>query len=331
MASARRGVERGAAARDPRPRRGSGERNASRPLQLRRELHRDVDTRPGAARRRARRALDGGVDAELRTRRARSALRRAHVRLQVAQVARADRGHRPPSRRRRLLGAARLRHRRVDRPQQRRTPGAHVNVRRFDVLTRVVHWTIAILTLVLLATGTILYVGQLEAAVGRRAQLATIHVWSGLLLPVPLIVGAVLRRSGARLRADLHELSWWSSADKQWLRRSTRHQPDGKFNGGQKLATALFGGLLLAQLLTGAIMHWNASFSDEWRTGATFVHDWAYLALTVLVLGHIGRALREPELLTAMTVGTVPLEWAHRERPGWARTQPTATSEPHNR
>ena len=64
-----------------------------------------------------------------------------------------------------------------------------MNVRRFDVVTRVVHWTIALLTLVLLATGTILYVGQLEAAVGRRAQLATIHVWCGLLLPVPLIVG----------------------------------------------------------------------------------------------------------------------------------------------
>ena len=66
-------------------------------------------------------------------------------------------------------------------------------------------------------------------------------------------------------------------------------------------------------------MHWNTPFSDDWRTGATFVHDWVYLALFVLVLGHVGRALREPELLTAMVVGTVPIEWAERERPGWAR------------
>jgi formate dehydrogenase subunit gamma len=181
-----------------------------------------------------------------------------------------------------------------------------------------VHWAVALLTFGLLVTGTILYVGQLEAAVGRRAQLASIHVWCGLLLPVPLLVGAALRRSGAGLRADLHELSWWSGADKRWLRRSTRRAPDGKFNGGQKLATALFGGLLLAQLVTGAVMHWNRPFPDDWRTGATFVHDWGYLALVVLVLGHIGRSLREPDLLNAMVVGSVPTGWAERERPGWA-------------
>jgi formate dehydrogenase subunit gamma len=196
-----------------------------------------------------------------------------------------------------------------------------MSVRRFDLTTRLVHWSIALLTFGLLVTGTILYVGQLEAAVGRRAQLASIHVWCGLLLPVPLLVGAVLRHAGAGLRADLHELSWWSAADKRWLRRSTRRAPDGKFNGGQKLATALFGGLLLAQLVTGAVMHWNRPFPDDWRTGATFVHDWGYLALAVLVLGHIGRSLREPDLLNSMVVGSVPTSWAKRERPGWAERE----------
>ena len=194
-------------------------------------------------------------------------------------------------------------------------------LRRFDVLTRVVHWAIAVLTLVLLGTGTILYVGQLEAAVGRRAQLATIHVWCGLLLPIPLVIAYVLRRTGARLRADLHELTWWTDDDKRWLRRSTRRVPAGKFNGGQKLATVLFGGLLLAQLLTGSLMHWNQPFPDDWRTGATFVHDWAYLALFVLTLGHIGKAFQEPALLNSMVTGTVPAAWAERERPAWRQLQ----------
>ena len=192
-----------------------------------------------------------------------------------------------------------------------------MTIRRFDVATRVVHWATAVLTLVLLVTGTILYVGQLEAAVGRRALLASIHVWSGILLVVPLLLGVSLRRWGEGLRHDVRELSWWTRADKQWLRRATRAEPDGKFNGGQKLATALFGGLLLAQLITGALMHWNKPFSDDWRTGATFVHDWGYLALFVLVLGHIGRSLREPELLKSMATGDVPIGWARRERPGW--------------
>src|SRR5439155_25199570 len=129
---------------------------------------------------------------------------------------------------------------------------------------------------------------------------ASIHVWCGLLLAVPLLAGVVLRRAGRDLRTDLHDLSWWTRADKRWLRRATRAKPDGKFNGGQKLATALFGGLLVAQIITGALMHWNRPFSDDWRTGATFVHDWAYLVLFVLVVGHIGRASREPELLKSM-------------------------------
>jgi formate dehydrogenase subunit gamma len=185
-------------------------------------------------------------------------------------------------------------------------------VTRFDLTTRVVHWTIAVLTLALLVTGTILYVGQLEAAVGRRAQLATIHVWCGLLLPIPLLAAVALRRKGRALRNDLHELSWWTRADREWLRRSTRRPPEGKFNGGQKLATALFGGLLLAQLVTGALMHWNQPFADDWRTGATFVHDWAYLGLFVLTVGHIGKAFSEPALLNAMVTGTMPVSRAER-------------------
>jgi formate dehydrogenase subunit gamma len=193
-----------------------------------------------------------------------------------------------------------------------------VKIHRFDVLTRLVHWATTVLTLVLLTTGTILYVGQLSAAVGRRATLATIHLWSGLLLPVPLAAGLVLRRAGRALRADLHDLGRWSAADRRWLRRSTRVAPQGKYNGGQKLAAALFGGLLAMQLLTGALMNWNRRFPDDWRTGATFMHDWGYLALFVLVMGHIERALREPELMTAMRTGDVPRAWAERERPQWA-------------
>ena len=193
---------------------------------------------------------------------------------------------------------------------------------RFDVVTRVVHWSTTILTAVLLGTGTTLYVGQLSAIVGRRALLASIHVWSGILLFVPLLAGMVLPRVGRHLRADVHELGQWTTNDRRWLRRRTRVVPSGKFNGGQKLAAAAFAGLLAMQLVTGAVMHWNQPFADDWRTGATFVHDWAYLALVVLTVGHIHRALKEPDLLRAMTSGRVTRSWAARERPGWSNSVP---------
>ena len=195
-------------------------------------------------------------------------------------------------------------------------------VPRFDVVTRVVHWTTAVLALVLLLTGTILYVPQLSAVIGRRELLKTIHVMSGLLLLVPVVVGVVLGPAGRALRRDLTELGRWDDTDMAWLRRRTRREPAGKFNGGQKLLTALFGGAFAVQLLTGAIMNWNRPFPDDWRTGATFVHDWAYIVLVVLTIGHILKALQEPELRDAMIHGSVSRSWAQQARPGWATAEP---------
>ncbi|MEO7555302.1 MAG: cytochrome b/b6 domain-containing protein [Acidimicrobiales bacterium] len=190
-------------------------------------------------------------------------------------------------------------------------------VPRFDLVTRVVHWVVAALVLLMLVTGTILYVGQLEAAIGRRALLARIHVWSGIAMVAVGVAAAVMRRGSAGLRSELASLGRWTRDDRRWLRRATRTTPAGKYNGGQKVATAAFGALLVAQVGTGAVMHWNEPFSDSWRTGATFVHDWSYLLLFALIVGHVLRALAEPPLRTAMRTGSVPRWWAERERPSW--------------
>jgi cytochrome b subunit of formate dehydrogenase len=199
-------------------------------------------------------------------------------------------------------------------------------VPRFDVVTRVVHWATAVLTLILLATGTVLYVPQLSAWIGRRELLKRIHVMSGLLLIVPVVAGVIAGPAGRRLRRDLVELGRWDDSDTAWLRRRTRREPTGKFNGGQKLLTALFGGAFAVQLLTGAIMNWNRPFPDDWRTGATFVHDWAYVVLVVLTIGHILKALEEPELRDAMIHGSVSKAWAQRARPGWSTALPPKRS-----
>ncbi|MEY2471995.1 MAG: formate dehydrogenase subunit gamma [Actinomycetota bacterium] len=174
---------------------------------------------------------------------------------------------------------------------------------RFDVVTRVVHWATAALGLVAVLTGTILYVPELSATIGRRAVLKDVHVITSLLLLVPLAVGVASGPAGRRLRADLLELSRWSTADRRWLRRRTRGAPDGKFNGGQKFVTAMFGGLFVMQVLTGLIMFRPNSFPDAWRTGATFVHDWAYLGLAAAVIGHVVKAFGEPDLMRAMMTG----------------------------
>lgn len=191
-------------------------------------------------------------------------------------------------------------------------------VRRFDRTERWFHWTTAVLVLVLVATGSILYLGPLSTLVGRRVLVKDVHVWSGLLLPLPWLL-ALPGRRGAALRRDLGRLGRWYRDDTLWVR--TRGHSSGrglrKFNAGQKLFALLAGGALPVLFGTGLVMRWFEPFPDWIRTGATFVHDWTYLVLSVAVAGHIVKALAEPVLLRAMVTGWVPVAWARSRRPRW--------------
>ncbi|HEY2330354.1 MAG TPA: cytochrome b/b6 domain-containing protein [Acidimicrobiales bacterium] len=199
---------------------------------------------------------------------------------------------------------------------------------RFDRLTRIVHWTTAVLGLAVLATGTILYVPELSAAIGLREVLKDVHVYSALLLPVPLLIGVLSGGpAGRHLRADLVELGRWSPTDWRWLRRRRRPAPAGKFNGGQKLVSAAFAGLFLMLLMSGSVMFWHDPFPDPWRTGATFVHDWAYIGILAATLGHLAKAVGDPDLMRAMRQGGVDREWARRERPTWPIEDDPAANE----
>ncbi|MDP9073655.1 MAG: formate dehydrogenase, partial [Actinomycetota bacterium] len=81
-------------------------------------------------------------------------------------------------------------------------PKAGPALLRFDRVERLVHWANATLFALVMSTAGILYLPPLSAAVGRRALVVTIHVYSGLALPIPLVLGLVGRRWGRRLRAD---------------------------------------------------------------------------------------------------------------------------------
>jgi formate dehydrogenase subunit gamma len=189
---------------------------------------------------------------------------------------------------------------------------------RFDRAERWLHWANATLVLLLLGTGLVLYVGSLSAIVGRRELIKNIHVVSGLALPVPF-VALYAGRWRAGFRRDARRLGRFLHDDWRWL-RSRGSAPGlrlGKFNAGQKLNAIFVAGALPVMLMTGSIMYWNRPFSDTWRTGATFVHDWGFVTLLFVVLGHIGKALAEPVLLRSILRGWVPAGWAARHRPRW--------------
>jgi formate dehydrogenase subunit gamma len=188
---------------------------------------------------------------------------------------------------------------------------------RFDRVERTVHWVNATLFGVLMLTGAALYAGPISALVGHRELVRSVHVYSGLLLPVPLLLG-ILGRRGTRLRTDLGRLNRWSRDDARWFRRRQRaHVTLGKFNPGQKLNAAFIAAAAIVMLGTGSIMKWFDLFPLDWRTGATFVHDWFALGIWAAVIGHILFAVRDGDALDSMLGGSVPASWARKKAPLW--------------
>ncbi|HYU39771.1 MAG TPA: cytochrome b/b6 domain-containing protein [Acidimicrobiia bacterium] len=199
---------------------------------------------------------------------------------------------------------------------------ARTTIPRFDRVERAAHWTTAVLFGVLMLTGAVLYAGPFSALFGRRELFRQVHTYAGLLLPAPVLLALVSRR-GAQLRRDLGRLNRWSQDDARWFGRRNRARPGrldlGKFNPGQKLNATFFGAAILVMLATGSIMRWFEPFPNDWRTGATFVHDWFALGIWLAVLGHIYFAIRDPIALRGMTRGDVTPYWARTERPAWYR------------
>lgn len=192
-------------------------------------------------------------------------------------------------------------------------------VRRFSRAERWVHRTTAALMLLCVVTAACLYVPDLAELVGRRHLVVTLHEWSGLLLPVPLLLGLASRP----FRKDLRRLNRFGPHDRRWL-RAVRHRdrdpgarPAGKFNAGQKLYAGWIAGAVLVMLGTGLLMWFTHLAPLVWRTGATFVHDWLALTIGIVLIGHIRMALADPEARRGMRTGSVERPWARREHPLW--------------
>ncbi len=194
-------------------------------------------------------------------------------------------------------------------------------VLRFDRAERILHWTNAALMLTMLATGSALYIPQVSELVGRRGVVLDIHVYAGIALPVPLLLAALLSRS---FRADARRLNRWTAHDRLWLRTRGRDPSArlGKFNPGQKLNAAFTLGAIVVMLATGLIMRFPNEWRLSWRTGATFVHDWVYLAVAVVVAGHILFAVNDRDALRSMWSGWVPRSWARHHAPEWLEESP---------
>lgn len=193
---------------------------------------------------------------------------------------------------------------------------------RFDRVQRAAHWANASLFVVLVLTALPLYFPSVEREVGRHALVASIHVWAGVALPVPLLVSLV-GPWGARMRRDVRRFNRWTRDELDWLRRlgAVRGTEMDKFNPGQKLNAVFVGGAIVVFLATGVVMKWFGLFPVGWRTGATFVHELLAFIFVAVVVGHIVMALTHRDALRSMVRGWVTVSWARRNAPRWAREE----------
>ncbi|TQJ47952.1 cytochrome b/b6 domain-containing protein [Streptomyces sp. NBC_00080] len=198
-------------------------------------------------------------------------------------------------------------------------PPATTRIPRFTRAERWVHRATALLMGVCVVTAAFLYIPEFAQLVGRRELVVRVHEWAGLALPVPVLAGLASRA----FRSDLRHLNRFGPHDRRWLgaalRRDKRRQsrPAAKFNAGQKIYAAWIAGATLVMVGTGLLMWFTHLTPIMWRTSATFVHDWLALTIGVVLAGHIGMALGDPEARRGMRTGSVSREWARREHRLW--------------
>ena len=197
-------------------------------------------------------------------------------------------------------------------------------IARFSAGERALHWLLAGTFLVMLATGLILSVPSLAPLMSRPAAKSW-HLGAAWALAGGTLLLVLVH--GRRLRRTLRDLEILDRDDLRWLRGiparvsgAAAAPPQGRFNAGQKLNTAVTAGLMVVAYVTGILM-WLGERNDVYRfPGTVLVHDWTMLALIVLVAGHLYMALVNPATrpaLRGIVHGDVDRVWARHHHRRW--------------
>ena len=146
----------------------------------------------------------------------------------------------------------------------------------------------------------------------------SVHFWAGVAW-IGVLAAIVARRRPARSRRSAREIDGFDRDDLRWL-TGRRPAPQGRFNAGQKINTALTGAFMILFLVSGLLL-WFGERDTNFRFASTVVlHDGLmYLSLALLV-GHLYLAVIHPttrHALRGITAGTVSEEWAARHHAKW--------------
>jgi formate dehydrogenase subunit gamma len=197
-------------------------------------------------------------------------------------------------------------------------------VRRFSGAEQALHWLLAVSFLTMLVTGLILYLPSLAEVAANRRLWKSIHLgaalafWLGTLLIVSSSTGGLRRTVG--------QIDTFDDDDRRWLKWQVRQMgpkpPQGRFNAGQKLNTAVIAGLMVVFTISGTLMYLQEVDATFRGTSAILVHDIAMYIAIPLVIGHLYMAMLNPSTrhsLRGMVLGTVRRDWAREHHAKWER------------
>jgi formate dehydrogenase subunit gamma len=190
---------------------------------------------------------------------------------------------------------------------------------RHRLSTRVVHWTVAVFFFGALFTGMPIWspvFGWMAYLFGGLSVCRWLHAWLGVAFAAAMVLMFVLWA-----RDMVFDKNDKRFSVVEYMKFSDKEDPNvGKYNAGQKFFfwAAVVGAVAL--LLTGIVLWWPASFGQGLRSASILLHDVAFIAFFVAIVGHIylGTAA-EPGTFQSMTRGTVTRSWARLHHPRWFR------------
>ena len=198
------------------------------------------------------------------------------------------------------------------------------DIRRYDANERLNHWAVAILFVLLAASGLAFFHPAfwfLSALLGGGNWARILHPFLGVLMFTLFIVMAMRYWDDNRIR----------SYDREWRRRL----PDvignrdvdlpeiDKYNAGQKYLFWVMVWTMTLLLISGFIM-WRPYFAEAFHINvvriAVVIHAVCAFILILGIIAHIyAGVFWVAGALRAMTRGTVSQAWARHHHPLWHR------------
>ena len=197
---------------------------------------------------------------------------------------------------------------------------------------RLIHALLASSFLILLLSGLVLLWDPLSvfASGGTSRLLHRIAAVGFMAVPIAYVIAD---RQGAKellvdsFKYDRDDIEWIKHVYRYALGHATEMPPQGRLNAGQKLHHAAVVLVSGAIVVTGlAMWFFKSGLGASGLAWAAIIHDFAMLALTLLLVGHLYFTFVY-KALSGMTTGYVPELEARIEHSKWVEELEAAQHE----